>query len=375
MSAEQQEWPNRGLEIILSTTIVCVLSTLLLIWRIVYGLMQKRRLLLCDYLLVVATMMNVTTTILRFKTTDHGMGRHFNDPSLTFPNDILIYSYYLYINQVINLIAMTVLKLSICAYLLALNFSTIYIVVVWASILMVTVFNFLLPIMSIFGCRPFEANWNRALKGKCWFQSGPGLTYMQGVSNCVTDAVYVIAPLIYLRTIQLPSRTQWGLRVVFLLSIMATVCSIFKTYELSSLAKTNDPTWDGVDLTIWSATELSVGILVASLPPMRKQFDKLFRYILPTTMQSKSETPGKSIPLYNSSKHQSIYQSKHNFSRPMGLSEDNDDGSSERHMLPEGEPVQGKIVKTVVHEITSIECESPVNGPVRHYENYDPVPR
>ena len=119
-----------------------------------------------------------------------------------------------------------------------------------------------------------------------------------------------------------------------------------------------------MDLTIWSATELSVGILIASLPPLRKQFDQMFRYILPTTFTTKSKTPGNSIPLYNISKQ---------FSKPMGHSDDNDDGSSERHILPEEASPDGKITKTVVHEITSMERESTVNGPVRSHETYDKV--
>jgi len=142
------------------------------------------------------------------------------DPSITKPGDITKYSYFLYQNQVINLIAVAILKYSICAYLLALRFSTIYTTIVWASIFMVTIFNFLIPVLGNFDCTPFEANWNRAVKGKCWFKDTPGLTYMQGVSNCVTDAVYVVAPIIYLRSIQLPRRTQWGLRVVFLLGLV-----------------------------------------------------------------------------------------------------------------------------------------------------------
>lgn len=61
----------------------------------------------------------------------------------------------------------------------------------------------------------------------------------------------------------------------------ATICSIFKTIELKTLTKTRDPTWDGVNLAIWSGSELYVGILIASLPPLRKAFDDLFRRYFP----------------------------------------------------------------------------------------------
>ena len=124
--------------------------------------------------------MNITTAGIRFKTVHHGQGRHIADPSISKPHDILQYSYYLWIGQVINLIAVAVLKFSICAYLLALRFSRIYLGIVWASIVMVTIFNLIIPTMSVFCRTPFEANWNKAIEGKCFMNgSGLGIAYTQ----------------------------------------------------------------------------------------------------------------------------------------------------------------------------------------------------
>jgi hypothetical protein len=54
MAPPEQKGDDRGLEILLSTVIIAALSTLILIWRIVYGVKTKRKLLLCDYLLVIS---------------------------------------------------------------------------------------------------------------------------------------------------------------------------------------------------------------------------------------------------------------------------------------------------------------------------------
>jgi len=114
-----------------------------------------------------------------------------------------------------------------------------------------------------------------------------------------------------------------------------------------------------VNLTIWAATELSVGILIASLPPLRTQFDKLFRKILPTRL-SKSQAPGNSMPLYNFSGR---------YSRPIdttiNTTKGEDDGSSERHMLPEEERGEG-IVKTVALEIKHTNSGEEVAEVVSH---------
>jgi hypothetical protein len=52
---EEQDWPNRRTQILASTVPIGFLSTLFLIWRVVYGTRNKRKLLTCDYLLVLAT--------------------------------------------------------------------------------------------------------------------------------------------------------------------------------------------------------------------------------------------------------------------------------------------------------------------------------
>jgi len=141
------------------------------------------------------------------------------DPSV-LPN-ILEYSYYLWIDQIVNVIAVAFLKWSICAWLLVLNFSKAYRVIVWLSILMVTALNFLAPVLTFLGCIPLEKNWNLTYQGsyRCWAVGGLKLSYTQGVSNIVTDIVYIAAPLIYLSSVQLSRRTQWGIRIVFLLGI------------------------------------------------------------------------------------------------------------------------------------------------------------
>lgn len=49
-----EEWPNRGPEILGSSLSICILSVIILVWRIAYGIESKRKLMVCDYLLIVA---------------------------------------------------------------------------------------------------------------------------------------------------------------------------------------------------------------------------------------------------------------------------------------------------------------------------------
>ncbi|KAL1797795.1 hypothetical protein ACET3X_004401 [Alternaria dauci] len=316
----------------------------------IHGIRTKRRTFVCDGLLIIAVILNIASIVVRYKTVHYGLGRHMKDPSV----DMRKYSYYY----------------SICAYLLALKFSRVYLGIVWVSVAMITTFSLVVPMMSVFCSTPMEANWNKKVPGECFMSTGNvGLSWTQGGTNIFTDIVYVVAPIIYLSTIQLPSRTQWGLRVVFCLGLGATICSILKTIELPVLMKTKDPTWDSVRLAIWSGLELSVGILIASLPPLRKPFESLFHKIMPSTfINSRSKAQGPSdnvLPLYD------VPFTIGTGAKGDRLRIDNeidDDGDSERYIL-QGQTNKGGITRTIVNEVRSDDRNS-VQVPDKAYNAY-----
>lgn len=121
--------------------------------------------------------------------------------------------------------AMFFAKLSICAYLLALNFSRTYSRIVLASIVLICVCNFILPMLSHWAaCRPVSARWDRSIEPadkKCWPQQvHMYITFIQSFTNVLTDLLYAAAPLIYLRHAKLGRYTQWGVRIVFFAALM-----------------------------------------------------------------------------------------------------------------------------------------------------------
>jgi hypothetical protein len=105
---------------------------------------------------------------------------------------------------------------------------------------------------------------------------------------------------------------------------------------------------------IWSGVELSVGIFIAALPPLRKQFDSLFRRIMPSNfLNSKPRTRATSgvIPLYDVT-----IGSKTNCRKTRIEGDaDNDEDSEHRRLGAHG---KGEITKTVVHEVKSEDRDS-----------------
>jgi len=141
-----------------------------------------------------------------------------------------------------------------------------------------------------------------------------------------------------------------------LTSHSATICSIFKTIELKAITKTQDPTWDGVNLTIWSSSELSIGILIASLPPLRKAFDHLFKKFMPSTLTGSGKTPhygyGNSSVAQGNSIHMKNFQgSKAYHSRLPGESILDGDDESDRAILDDDQKGSG-IMKSTDVQVT-----------------------
>jgi hypothetical protein len=168
-------------------------------------------------------------------------------------------------------------------------------------------------------------------------------------------------------------------RMLIASNFSATICSIFKTIELKAITKTQDPTWDGINLSIWSSCEASIGILIASLPPLRKAFDHFFSRILPSALQSSNgRTPNYG---YGKSSHGDIHMSnfqnsKAYHSRIPGESVLDNDSDSDRAILKDEERANGITKTTQVTVSEEVEGESSKASELSHKQSHEwPQPR
>jgi len=98
---------------------------------------------------------------------------------------------------------------------------------------------------------------------------------MQAVGNILTDLIFTFGPLVYLSKVKVSKHNRWALRGIFLVGLIATACASAKATELPAIRKSVDPTYDTVNLTIWVKAELSAGLMAASIPPLKKTFEKV----------------------------------------------------------------------------------------------------
>jgi hypothetical protein len=87
------------------------------------------------------------------------------------------------------------------------------------------------------------------------------------------------------------------------MSCRCTAISAMKLWDFQRLQGLKEVYYESVTLSIWSMTEVSMGIVVANLPPLRKSFDRLLKHVLPkfsTNRSTSSRFPSVHLPTYHS---------------------------------------------------------------------------
>ncbi|KAJ4989764.1 integral membrane protein [Stagonosporopsis vannaccii] len=273
-----------------------IFSSIFVILRLYISCKNRNFFQLTDHFLWTGHVLAVVGAIFAYKTAEVGGGRHVWDPIQT-PENLEQYLRWLWFGQLFNLYGMALIKLSICAYILMLDFSRAYRVIIWLSVVIHVGINFVFPSIILLGeCQPISKHWNLAGPGSCWGDKPRVISgYSGAATNILTDLIYTVAPLVYISRVQLPKRTLWGVRAVFLLGLITTTISALKLYEMKSLYSSADPTWTGVNLSIFAVAEVFVGAFTASLPPLRKTFETLLRRVLPESIIGSASRSRKSV--------------------------------------------------------------------------------
>lgn len=153
----------------------------------------------------------------------NGEGRPDADPFIKNIDQRTEALKWMFFHRCFNAYAMFFAKLSICTYLLALNFSKLYRITIWTSLIVILTTTGIVPIIAHWAlCDPIRSRWDVRVKGHCLggnqFKFASSL--MQTISHVITDVVFAAAPILYLRRVQLSRYTRVGVQGVFLCSLL-----------------------------------------------------------------------------------------------------------------------------------------------------------
>ncbi|KAF2170577.1 hypothetical protein M409DRAFT_51594 [Zasmidium cellare ATCC 36951] len=224
-----------------------------------------------DWILLLAMSIMIPQQALLSVMLDQGLGR---DIWTLEPNAITRILYYFWISEYFYNFVMCLEKISILLMYLriwtaisvdAARFRLICFILL--GILSTTAIT--MTIVVTFQCTPIDYAWHRwdgEHNGSCINTNA--MIYTGAALNISYDLSVYCLPIPRLFKTQMSTRKKWGIAVIFLCSLFATVCSIIRLQSLLKFGRSANATWDYNLPALWSAVECHVTAVCACMPAL-----------------------------------------------------------------------------------------------------------
>ncbi|KAK8112980.1 hypothetical protein PG984_013506 [Apiospora sp. TS-2023a] len=207
--------------------------------------------------------------------TEHGLGRHVD--TLPQPDELKIYTQHLWFSVLWYNTAIMSTKLALLAqYYRVLPIQSVRRACV-TLMAVIGIWGLCQVLLSIFTCFPIQAYWDKDLSLSD-FAKDPETTtvvrcipalplaYQNAAGNIATYVAVLVLPLPALGNLRLPHAQKCLLIGIFCLGFFT--CGIAAT-RIMYFREYTDPTWEHVDPSILSLTELCSGTICLCLPTLR----------------------------------------------------------------------------------------------------------
>lgn len=122
---------------------------------------------------------------------------------------------------------------------------------------------------------------------KCWTpQQIQTSAYVNSAISIITDIVFSLLPISFLRHMNRPIRERLVLGLLMALGLVATLASVLKVTLLYNYRTTKDPFWDVIPLSLWWQLEQNVSIIASCIPTLKSLFEKVLRQVGVLSTQS-----------------------------------------------------------------------------------------
>ncbi|KAF2642008.1 hypothetical protein P280DRAFT_397288 [Massarina eburnea CBS 473.64] len=224
-----------------------------------------------DWIMVLATILAVMTSIVVTKEVQYGVGKH---AAYLPPPDLIKAVKWIWLSTPMSTLSACFGKISIALLLMRIiNRNKYYRFFLWVLIGLLLAINIVLNIITFIQCRPTWWLWEQLnpmtkAHGTCWnpdIQKFYG--YFQGSFSAFSDLVLALFPILIIKDLQIELKLKAALCSVMGMGILATVAAIVKTVELKNLA-TPDFTYNAIDLIYWFISENWLIVIAACIPTL-----------------------------------------------------------------------------------------------------------
>ncbi|KAK1833848.1 hypothetical protein QBC39DRAFT_345368 [Podospora conica] len=220
-----------------------------------------------DAAAIVALVLAMGSGIMVASNTLYGAGRH-----IAVVDQTQLWKYFrtFYISIVLYNASLTAIKITFLLQYYRIFTTPGMRRVVTGALAFVSLWSISQLLVTIFTCTPIEAFWSPEKGGTCI----PNLPfwYINAAGNILTDVIVFVVPLPALGRLNLRTSSKMLLLGIFSLGFFTCAISVIR---IQYLKLSPDVTWDNVESSCWSITELCSGIICACLPTLRPLLIKL----------------------------------------------------------------------------------------------------
>ncbi|CAO1599702.1 hypothetical protein XANCAGTX0491_003418 [Xanthoria calcicola] len=259
---------DQGPRVLAAAVIVSVLATSAVAVRLACRRHLKVAVSYDDYIIIIGLVIAVVQCVLQGYSVALGTGKHLIRIGLA---DTKTYVKVTYAFQFLMSASMIFIKLSILLFYRRLfpreNTTARWRTCHW-SLCIASVGVGVIQCFGIaFQCTPVAYFWDRTIPGGHCINMMAFFRFAN-IANLLTDILILAMPIPIVWSLRLDRQKKFGVCGLFLLGGFVCVASIMRFYYLESVGKGVDPTWDNVDVMIWSTVEPCVGVVCACLPVM-----------------------------------------------------------------------------------------------------------
>ncbi|KAI5198180.1 hypothetical protein E4T39_06935 [Aureobasidium subglaciale] len=221
-----------------------------------------------DWILIPAVIMAILYPILQIvMVTRGGGGRHTWDVTYA---EYYTFNKLAIVCKIIFFTTVGIIKISICLFLRRISEATSKYPRMANDFFLFLLISYTLLALfwSCFQCSPAPAMWDKIYSGKlaqpakCW--STLVVANALSVIHVVMDFVLLLTPIVVLWKVRLNKTTKIRLFIVFSMGSLSCVASVLRELAQKSISK--DITYGYTSLLAWTVVDLTLEVVVASLP-------------------------------------------------------------------------------------------------------------
>ncbi|KAI1461517.1 hypothetical protein F4805DRAFT_412295 [Annulohypoxylon moriforme] len=247
--------------------IVCTVATIAVGLRLYTRSCMLKQLGVDDYLIFVAWAFALATGISQSMNTRDGLGRHTWD--LGSAIELRNYLKGFYISITLYNTGLLFVKLAfLTQYYRVFSLKNMRMTFI-AAMIIIGCWSLSQIIVGIFTCDPVDGFWEKSADSKC-IPNYPQW-YINAAGNITTDIVIFVLPMPVLRHLHMPRAQR--LVVIGIFSFGFFTCAI-SVIRVKFLKQGGDFSYENVEGSSWSTTELCSGVTCACLPTLRPLISK-----------------------------------------------------------------------------------------------------